>query len=143
MPWRRQIKTDRRKSYWSQKWNWLDLVNAALTIWTLLLLAWHAGIPLLASWPLMCGDSDCIQAVQAVAILASSFKLLFFMRGFNYTAFLITVLSRIVSDMSAFLLVLFGINGAYVPSNPHRTDATNRANASGCVQLCICILHHA
>ena len=92
-------------------WNLIDLVGILLTGYSLFLirLKSYGGelSDVLPAW--LCHDEDCrdhVRECQAIALLASWVKVLYFLRGFEETAFVVNMLCAIVWDMRHFARVL-------------------------------------
>ena len=92
---------DGPKIYWlgpGCKWNWLDSASIAATLCWLGYNSWDHG--------------KHTQAFEGVAILLGWMKMLYFLRGFETTAFVVNMLSEIAVDMLPFLIVLLVIMAA-------------------------------
>jgi hypothetical protein len=87
----RQALSDGVHNYLKDPWNYLDLAAALLVAVSLYLMRASTG-----------GSDE----VYAVAGFLCWFKVLFFLRGLDQTAFLVSMLSAIVLDTTPFLVVL-------------------------------------
>ena len=90
-------------SYMTDFWNAVDVSAEVLTLVAVM----HIG-----NTDIWCAyrEYECMstaRAWQASALLLTWYKILYFMRGFEYTAFVVNMLNQIVVDMGNFLIVLF------------------------------------
>ena len=63
-------------------------------------------------------DDELITCFQAVAGLLSGVKILNFLRGLDFSAFLISMLEAIIADMGNFFVVLLVILITYAQFSP-------------------------
>ena len=80
-------------------WNIVDLLVAMLSMTSLVLMA-------VATDSDAAVDVDLLRCFQATAGLLGGIKLLSFLRGLDFSAFLISMLEAIVADMVNFFAVL-------------------------------------
>ena len=80
-------------------WNIIDFLVATLSMTSLVLMA-------VAAQSDAAVDIDLLRAFQATAGLLGGIKLLSFLRGLEFSAFLISMLEAIVADMVNFFAVL-------------------------------------
>ena len=88
-------------------WNIIDLLVAILSMVSLVLMA-------VATHNDASVDIDLLRCFQATAGLLGGIKLLSFLRGLDFSAFLISMLEAIVADMVNFFAVLLIIMVSYV-----------------------------
>jgi hypothetical protein len=88
-------------------WNTVDFFGVLLFLTSLTLMAVATRTDAI--------DADLIRCFQAMAGLLGGVKILYFLRGLDFSAFLISMLEEIVSDMASFLAVLFVIMATCVP----------------------------
>ena len=97
-------------------WNIIDLLVAMLSTASLVLMA-------VATHSDAAVDIDLLRCFQATAGLLGGIKLLSFLRGLDFSAFLISMLEAIVADMVNFFAVLLVIMVSCVhcliPHRPH------------------------
>jgi hypothetical protein len=87
-------------------WNIIDLLVALLSAISLAMMA--------ATTRTDAVDTDLLRCFQATAGLLGGIKLLSFLRGLDFSAFLISMLEAIVADMVNFFAVLLIIMVSYV-----------------------------
>jgi hypothetical protein len=119
-------------------WNIIDILVAMLSTASLVLMA-------VATHSDAAVDIDLLRCFQATAGLLGGIKLLSFLRGLDFSAFLISMLEAIVADMVNFFAVLLVIMVSCVHCLvPHRPHASlHHLNLHVCVhivQVCICVL---
>ena len=108
-------------------WNIIDLLVAMLSMISLILMAaaTHSDAAV---------DIDLLRCFQATAGLLGGIKLLSFLRGLDFSAFLISMLEAIVADMVNFFAVLLVIMVSCVRSLvPHRPHVSLHLNLHVCV----------
>ena len=88
-------------------WNIIDILVAMLSTASLVLMA-------VATHSDAAVDIDLLRCFQATAGLLGGIKLLSFLRGLDFSAFLISMLEAIVADMVNFFAVLLVIMVSYV-----------------------------
>ena len=82
-------------------WNTVDFFAVLLFLTSLTLMAVATCTDII--------DSGLICCFQAMAGLLGGIKILYFLRGLDFSAFLISMLEEIVADMASFLVVLLVI----------------------------------
>ena len=105
------------KGYITDHWNIIDLLSVCVTLYVLFLIRIKSAGAQLPDvlWSKLCdhdGDHDCrshVRTWQAIALLTSWVKVLYFMRGYEFSGFVVHMLSTIVWDMRQFSLVLLFI----------------------------------
>ena len=120
-------------------WNIIDLLVALLSAISLAMMA--------ATTRTDAVDIDLLRCFQATAGLLGGIKLLSFLRGLDFSAFLISMLEAIVADMVNFFAVLLVIMVSCVlclESPPALVTASESACPCAyracVVQLCLCFL---
>eukprot|EP01046_Picozoa_sp_COSAG06_P048052 COSAG06_NODE_7107_length_2631_cov_10.619273_2_plen_186_part_00 len=112
-------------------WNIIDLLVAMLSMVSLILMA-------VATDSDAAVDIDLLRCFQATAGLLGGIKLLSFLRGLDFSAFLISMLEAIVADMVNFFAVLLVIMVScvrrLVSQRPHAS--LHHLNLHVCVCLC-------
>ena len=111
-------------------WNIIDLLVAMLSMASLVLMA-------VATHSDAAVDIDLLRCFQATAGLLGGIKLLSFLRGLDFSAFLISMLEAIVADMVNFFAVLLVIMVScvccLVPHRPH--VSLHHLNLHVCVHI--------
>lgn len=112
-------------SYLSDKWNWVDLISCGASALALAAVAVGQAASLVDDAATLATDKNddaaaipselqegvdpvLVKNILALGLLGCGFKLLYYLRGIETTAFLINMLDAIVSDISVivFMLVL-------------------------------------
>ena len=110
-------------------WNIIDLLVAMLSMTSLVLMA-------VATHSDASVDIDLLRCFQATAGLLGGIKLLSFLRGLDFSAFLISMLEAIVADMVNFFAVLLVIMVSCVRCLvPHRPHVSLHLNQHVCVHI--------
>ena len=123
-------------------WNIVDLLVAMLSMTSLVLMA-------VATDSDAAVDIDLLRCFQATAGLLGGIKLLSFLRGLDFSAFLISMLEAIVADMVNFFAVLLVIMVScvhcLVPHRPARLTASESDSACLCAyyRACACRFAYA
>eukprot|EP01046_Picozoa_sp_COSAG06_P050624 COSAG06_NODE_8063_length_2284_cov_55.770252_3_plen_170_part_00 len=111
-------------------WNIIDLLVAMLSMASLVLMA-------VATHSDASVDINLLRCFQATAGLLGGIKLLSFLRGLDFSAFLISMLEAIVADMVNFFAVLLVIMVScvccLVPHRPH--VSLHHLNLHVCVHI--------
>jgi hypothetical protein len=123
-----QLKKEKWE-YWHSIWNWVDMLAATLAIITLVAMAvlyfveeGQATPPPDEEVEEVGGEQgmsvqdwrDLLDIFQAHAMLFCYIKLLYFLRGLDFSAFFVKMLLEIASDMFAFLIILLVVTVAFL-----------------------------
>lgn len=101
-------------------WNYIDLITPVGVIFTIILVLLDThGREI---------DEDMLRCVYAVTTLFMWLKLLYFLRIFRKTGYLIRLLVEVIIDMGVFLLVLLITNTAFGDSFLRLSMANDKEN---------------
>ena len=113
------------KMHFKDPWNWFDIIAESQMLLALIF-TWADWSPLVEKMIVLTSDqssgssstvgsvADCVicpskelnRTVQAIAGLLGWLKIIYFMRGFDSTAFVVNMLFQIITDMVPFVIVL-------------------------------------
>ena len=114
-------------------WNIIDLLVAMLSTASLAMMA--------AATSSNAIDIDLLRCFQATAGLLGGIKLLSFLRGLDFSAFLISMLEAIVADMTNFFAVLLIIMVSCVHASLLRSFTPRHAPDLDVLYVALCMLY--